>query len=102
MSYAADDTLANDATMRGRVRMAMVNAGRQIASEARSVKPTLDAKRNALAVKVLNDPAAYVDRFTNAAIEAGGLVTGSTDGNLDTAIAGVWNGIAGVTAQDNA
>lgn len=102
MAYTADDTLSNDAAFRGRVRMAMVNAARQIATEARTVKAALDVKRNVLAVKVLNDPASYVDRFVQASIEAGTLVSGSTDANLDTAISGVWNGIAGITAQDNA
>lgn len=102
MSYTADDALANDATFRGRIRMAMVNAARQVASEARTVKPILDAKRNALAVKVLNDPPGTLDRFVHASIEAGTLTSGSPDGSLDSAISSVWNGIAGVTAQDNA
>lgn len=102
MAYAADDTLSSDATFRGRVRMAMVNAARQIATEARTVKATLDVKRNLLAVKVLNDPATYVDRFVQASIEAGTLVSGSTDANIDTAVSAIWNGLAGITAQDNA
>lgn len=102
MAYAADDTLSNDATFRGKVRMSMVNAARQIATEARTVKAALDVKRNLLAVKVLNDPAGYLDRFVQASIEGGTLVTGSTDAAIDTAISSVWNGIAGVTAQDNA
>lgn len=102
MAYTSDDALTSDLAFQGRVRMSMVNAARQIATEARTVKPQVDLKRNALAVKVLNDPASFVVRFTHAAIEAGGLAGGSTDVNLDTAIAGVWNGIAGITAQDNA
>lgn len=100
MAYAADDTLSNDATFRGKLRMAMVNAARQIAGEARTVRNTVDQKRNALAVAVLNNPPAYLDRFVHVAIEAGALVTGSTDANLDTAIAGAWNFLAGVTTQD--
>ncbi len=100
MAYSADDTLSLDATFRGKMRMAAVNAARQIASEARTVRNVVDQKRNSLAVAVLNDPPKYLDRFVHAAIEAGALTLASTDAQIDTALAAVWNFLAGVTPQD--
>lgn len=100
MAYSTDDATVNDATFRAKVKMAMVNAARQIANEARTVRNTVDQKRNALAVGVLTNPPTYLDRFAHAAVEAGPLTTSSTDANIDTAIAAVWNALAGVTAQD--
>ena len=102
MAYTNDDTLSSDVTFSGRIRMAMVKAATQISSEARTVRNAVDQKRNALAVKILNDPASFTVRFVHAAIEAGALTSASTDAQLDTAVSGVWNGIAGVTTQDAA
>jgi hypothetical protein len=100
MSYTADDTLSQDATFRGRIRMSMVKAAVAIASEARTVRNLVDQKRNKLAVAILNGPSTFMDQFTHSAIEANALVAASTDANIDTAISSVWNGIAGVTPQD--
>lgn len=100
MTYTADDTLATDVTFQARIRMAIVQAANAVASEARTVRNTVDQKRNSLANKVLNDPATYVIRFTYAAIRAGNLLTGSTDAQIDTAVSSVWNGVAGVTTAD--
>src|SRR5262245_31843873 len=100
MAYTADDTLSQDATFQGRIRMASVKAAVAIVNEAASPKSNVDRKRHDLAVRVLNSPSAMVTSFTQAAIEAGALVSGSTDTQLDTAIASVWNGIAGVASTD--
>jgi hypothetical protein len=100
MAYSGDDTLSSDAVFSGRVRMAMVKAAQNVASEARTVRNAVDQKRNALAVKVLNDPASQVVRFVHGAIVAGALVSASTDAQIDTAVSAIWNGIAGVTPQE--
>lgn len=100
MSYANDDTLANDAAFRARVKMAMVNAARQIAGEARTVRNLVDAKRNALAVNVMDNPPTYLDRFVHTAIETGTLTSSSTDANIDSAISACWNFLAGVTVAE--
>lgn len=100
MSYSADATLANDATFQPRIRMAIVKAAIQIASEAATSKPLVDIKRNSLATQVLNSPDAFLTRFVAAAIEANALTLASVDANIDVAISSVWNDIAGVTQRD--
>ena len=100
MSYTADDTLANDPAFQAKVKQSMVKAALAISSEPETTKNVVDSKRNSLAKNCLNDPQSYVQRFTNAAIQAGALTSSSTDPQIDGAIASAWNGIAGVTTQD--
>jgi len=80
--------------------MATVKAAVAIVNEASTPKPNIDRKRHDLAVQVLNNPTFENNAFTQAAIEAGSLVSASTDPQLDTAIASIWNGIAGVSVTD--
>lgn len=101
MAYAADFTLSSNATFQNQVQMSLVKAAVAIAGEARTVRNTVDQKRNALAVAVLNAPnnSAQLQKFVFAAIETG-LSGTPTDAQVDTAISAIWNGIAGVTIQD--
>lgn len=101
MAYAADFTLASNAAYQNQVQMSMVKAAVAIALEARTVRNTVDQKRNALAVAILNAPnaSATLIKFYYACVETG--LTGTpTDAQIDTAVSSVWNGIAGVTTQD--
>jgi hypothetical protein len=99
MSYAADFTLSGNAVFQNQVQMAMTKAAVSITSEARTVRNVVDQKRNALAVKILNNPVLMLQQFTFAAIESG-LTGVPTDAQVDGAVSSVWNGIAGVTPQD--
>ena len=101
MGYAEDEILAQDATFQGRVKQASINAALAISSEAETTKNVVDSKRNTLAKSVLNDANAYMIRFTNAVIQDGVKGT-SDDAAITSAIAAVWNGIAGVTTADKA
>jgi uncharacterized protein YqhQ len=99
MPYSADFALSGNATFQNQVQMAMTKAAVQVSSEARTLRNIVDQKRNALAVKILNNPLLMLQQFTFAAIETG--LTGTpTDAQVDVAISSVWNGIAGVTPQD--
>jgi len=99
MSYAADYTLTGNAAFQNQVQMSMTKAAVNIASEARTVRNTVDQKRNTLSKSILNNPTSYLTQFVYATIETG--LTGTpTDTQVDTAVSGVWNGIAGVTTQD--
>lgn len=103
MSYAADFTLANTASFQQQVQMSAVKAGIAISNEARTVHPDLDAKRHSLAVTVLtNFTQPLLLQFAMAVIEAGALVSGATDSQVDAQVSAVWNGVAGVSAQDQA
>jgi len=105
MAYVDDAALRNDMNFQNRIRMAMIKAAIAIGNEPKSSDAVIDGKRNVLSVNVLNRPDAYVPIFTSAAIEAGTgvsnpLTSGSLDVDLDTAIASVWNAIAGITSRD--
>lgn len=100
MSYTADDTLSQNATFQGQVRMSMVHYANVVMNEARTIRNVVDLKRNSLANQVLRNPAAYVPAFVNSAIEAGALTGSSADIAIDGAVQSVWNFIAGVTTAD--
>lgn len=104
MAYVDDFALSQDETFQNRIRMSMIKIALTVAATAPSTDAVVDQKRNTLAANVLNNPDAYVARITMAAIEEGAgsgpLTSGSTDGNLDTAIAAIWSFVAGVTTRD--
>jgi hypothetical protein len=93
MAYAADYTLSQSATFQQQVQMSVFRAAVNISSEAYTSKPVYN-KRHALATQVLT-------QFVMAAIEAGQLVTGATDAQVDAAVSSCWNGVAGVSASDS-
>lgn len=104
MAYTDDFALSQDVTFQSRIRMSMEKIALTVAATPPSSDAIIDQKRNTLAFNVLNSPNLYVERITLAAIEEGAgsgpLTSGSTDGNLDTAIAAVWSAVAGVTTRD--
>lgn len=100
MAYSADWTLSQTAAFQQQVQMSVFKAAVAIASEAFSTKGSY-AKRHALASQVLSNFTGLLQtQFVMAAIEAGGLVSGATDAQVDTAVSSCWNGVAGVTAAD--
>ena len=99
MAYSADFTLTSNAAFQNQVQMSMVKAAVAIATEARTVRNTVDQKRNALAVAILNNPTSQLTRFIYAAIETG-LSGTPTDAQVDAAISSIWNGIAGVSTEN--
>jgi len=101
MAYSADYTLSQSAAFQQQVQMSTIKTAQAVASEAFSSKGAY-AKRHALATQVLSSQTTtpWLMMFVNAAIEAGALVSGATDAQVDTAVSAAWNGIAGVTAAD--
>jgi hypothetical protein len=100
MAYIDDYTLSQDATFQERIRMSMIKAAITVMGAAPSADATVDRLRTVLATNVLNNPNIYIQIFTFAAIEVTSLVATSTDGQMDIAVAAVWNSIAGVTTRD--
>ena len=96
MAYLDDSILSGDANFQARIRMAMVKAAVAVAGEARTANAVVDNLRSTLAKDVLNNPDIFKPLFAASAIEAGSLVSASTDAALDSAIASVWSDIAGV------
>lgn len=95
--------LAEAASFRTRIKIAIVKAAVQVLAEAASATPEKTLKRHDLAIAVLSDPAGLAARFVwpivaNAAIAGAGLA--SPDGDLDFVVATVWDALAGVTIDD--
>lgn len=101
MSFASSYTVANDATFKQAVQMALCLAAEQIAGEAATAHNKLDEKRHTLAMAVLVDGGvAKLQAFMNAAVPVGNLTTSSIDSVVSNTIASIWNAMAGVTASD--
>jgi hypothetical protein len=99
MPYSADITLATTQAFVNQVQMAMIKAAINVSTEARSTHNNIDFKRETLAKEILNNYSVWVTPFVYACVETG--LTGTpTDAQVDTAVATVWNGIAGVLSTD--
>lgn len=103
MAYSADWTLSQTAAFQQQVTMSIYKAAISISNEASTTHPSADAKRHNLATQVLttqNFQGTLMPIMVPAVIEAGGLVTGATDAQVDTAVATAWNAMAGVSNRD--
>jgi hypothetical protein len=99
MAYLDNIATARHELFRGRVRMAAVKAAVDIAAEAPSGDTRRDNLRGTLATNVLNDPAAFEERFvwaalTNPTIAGAGI--NAPDGDLEYVMATIWDALAGV------
>ena len=97
MAYSNSRTLVDDSQFQVRVKYGLRKAATLIAGGASSGTAAIDTKREALAKTVL-EGGRYQDFLeTLAALE-----TTNTDEAVDTAIASIWNDMAGVTLADSA
>ncbi len=87
--------IATDDSFKRRVQIAMLNAAIAISSEA-TATPNHTNRAN-YAKAVLNDPERYMPLFSLAicAFDAT-LTSASPDASINTAVASVWNALAGV------
>jgi hypothetical protein len=93
--------LAQNATVQQVIRMSMIGNALTIVSEATdSSHPVKHQKRHDLAMRVLNDPDYYQPRFVQAAAAQDILTTGSSDSQINAAIALLFDKISGVDAND--
>ena len=103
MAYDTDYANANDGPLQQRVRVAMVNTATLIAGEAPSSGFARDEKRHALAVSVLSDGGLKdLERFMFAAVAGGAVTPASSDAQIDTRLASIWNDLAGVNGREAA
>ena len=102
MGYDADYQAAGDSPFRARLKMALIAAAIAIQGEATTAKTVKDEKRGALADVVLNSMGEeLLTRFALAAVVGGALTTASTDGQIDTRVAAIWNDMAGVRGSES-
>lgn len=101
MTYAADFALSGNAAFQNQVQMAMVKAAEAVKSEARTIHPNVDSKRQALCDRIFANETGLMAKFVNACIETG-LSGTPTDAQVDSAISAIFSELAGVTPQDAA
>ena len=94
-------TLAGDATFRGKIRMAALNAGLAVMGETSSGKGLVDQKRGAFAAAVLADGcSAKLDAVAYAAAAYGTLTGSSTDGDIQFVVNSIFSDLATVNGAD--
>lgn len=89
-----DPTVSPFPPLIGRVKQAIVKAAIAIQTEANSVANHLE--RATFAFKVLHDPNFFAPNMCRGAVSDGTTNSASTDGALDTRIAGIWDAFAKV------
>lgn len=94
--------LARYDPFRDRVLVAVVQAARDVSSEATSDNPDIDRLRQALAVKVINQPEQYAERFAWAVIANPAITLAATDSDLQYTVNSVWNAVAGINTNTGA
>lgn len=106
MAYIDLNVLALDATFRSRLQPAMCAAANNIAAEVASAHNRVDEKRHTLAAAVLIDGGvAKLTAFAFGAVSVNPTWTTAappSDAAIDTALASIWNNLAGVSAADKA
>jgi hypothetical protein len=102
MAYSNLYDLAADATFLKQVLVAMMNQCATVLTEAATVAG--HTPRAVLAVSVLQAPTTYQAKFAFAIITQGGITPQTVpstvpDANVQTAVATVWNAMAGYFNQ---
>lgn len=94
MALADQATLAIDARYRERVKVAMFKAAVAVSSEA--VGGTLGLVRKRCAHSITRAPDEYLDAFAWAVVADDAIDASTTDRDLESRVAAVFNLIAGV------
>lgn len=104
---AFSDTAAlvqGDSDYRRKIQVAIVRSALDVVGEARpGVSTGAQAyynQRHALGVAILNDSAAYVDRFAWAVAVNPVITAESPDGDIEYTVHSVFDDIAGVNADE--
>ena len=94
-------TFATDTTYQGKVKASVIKAALNIAGEAQGVMTLIvTTKRQELASRILRST---LDQFIltwSLAVASNINSITPTDAQIDTAVAAIWNDMAGVTGQD--
>lgn len=90
MNFLDMATLATDSELRTRINVALVIAAKAIAAEG-----TDRSARRILAHNILDQPMAYLDRFTWAIVTNPAITAESSDSDIQYTVNSVWNSIAG-------
>jgi hypothetical protein len=103
MAYTDQATLADDATFRSRVRVALATAAVQVAGEAKSGYSDVQyGKRQALAYDVLKAAAngLLLEAFIWTTVANPAITGASSDSDIQFTVNSSWGDIAGVRIDD--
>jgi hypothetical protein len=101
MAFSDQYTLANTATHRQKVQIAMCKVATMVVGEAPTASNRRDEKRHALGVAILADGGvSKLDAFAYACGGIGTLSGTSTDNDIEFVVTSVYSDIAGVTGGE--
>lgn len=103
MAFTDQAALADDPQFRDRVRVAVATAAVAVMGEDKgSYSDTQFGKRQSLAYEVLQAAAggALLEAFIWATVANAAITSGSTDGDLQFTVNGVWDDLSGVRITD--
>jgi hypothetical protein len=96
--FATRAQVAQDATFRARVGIALTRVALRQSDEAKT-KPTWTRKRLDLATVVLRDPAGAANRFA-LILAAQDVPLSATDAELENLTGDAWDAVSGVGVED--
>lgn len=94
MTYAAQATLATDATFIARVTQAAISGAKDVMAEAASA--TGHAKRTDFAVSVLRSPQVFGPLMAQGVAANVAITSASTDSDIQFTINSLWDAYSGV------
>ena len=103
MAFADQAVLADDATFRSKVRVALATAAVQVMGEDQAAFSDAEfGKRQSLAFEVLRSAAGgmWLEVFVWATVQNAAITSGSNDGAIQFQVNAVWDDIAGVRITD--
>ncbi len=99
MTFTGDFSLAHDGQFLNKIAIAVKKVALMVVGEAASGNVTIDDKRHAFGVQVLNGDA-NVQLISENTVAQGTLSQVSTDADIEFTISSIWNDLSGVSSVD--
>jgi hypothetical protein len=101
VAYIDQWTLGEDATFQHRVQIAALTSALAIQGEAKTgLSEQQYQKRQALARRVIGDPATHARLFAHLIVTAASVTSATTDATLQNIIDSNWGKAAGIDVSD--
>lgn len=102
MGFIEQDELVYNPSFQIKVRVAMVTAALAVVGETPTISAAGTTKRHELGVGILNNVAAYEERFRRAVAANAAITADSVDSDIQFTVNQVFSDIAVVTAAEEA
>jgi hypothetical protein len=96
MAFLESYELSVNPEFRKRIQIAIAKIALDVVGEASSGIVVKDKRRKDLGIGILNNPSAYVERFSIAVVTNPVINSNSSDGDIEFTVSSVFDDIAGV------